>query len=213
MKTLTVVFLVASLCMERASSLECYHCQNVNSHNECTKRTKCSDMDRYCVSFYNQPPGKELSISKWCSPHCPKINAGTKEVNTGISSTCCETDYCNNGGPSSVKTTLSLECYKCQKVPEKSRKYCLIAGSCTPVERVCVSLYNKTADNELYISKWCAKECPKNLAESKTGKYEVKVQCCDKNYCNSGSHDWSNDMKADYATMVLATLAILFEIL
>ncbi|XP_042320766.1 lymphocyte antigen 6E-like [Sceloporus undulatus] len=108
MKSLTVVFLVACLCMERVMSLECYACENVKSHNECTKRTKCSDMDHHCVSFYNHPPGKELSISKWCASHCPKINAGAKGVNAGISSTCCETDYCNSGGPSGVKTSYAI---------------------------------------------------------------------------------------------------------
>ncbi|XP_042320768.1 probable weak neurotoxin 3FTx-Lio1 [Sceloporus undulatus] len=110
-----------------------------------------------------------------------------------------------------VERTSSLQCYKCQKV--KSGKGCLVAGSCTSVEQVCVTLYNKTAGKELYISKWCAKDCPKNLAESKPDKYDVTVECCEKNYCNAGSHNYCNDMKANDAIMVLATMGILFGIL
>ncbi|XP_003223970.2 lymphocyte antigen 6E [Anolis carolinensis] len=108
MKSLAVVLLVAAtLCVERALSLSCYRCENVKFHQNCTQH-RCSDMDQYCVSLYSESPGKDTFISKWCSAVCPTVYTEIKGAKTGFKSACCKTDYCNSGGPSSVKTSYAL---------------------------------------------------------------------------------------------------------
>ncbi|XP_072852574.2 lymphocyte antigen 6E [Pogona vitticeps] len=106
MKALTVMLLASALCLERASSLQCYKCENVKSHADC-KLIRCSDLDRHCVSFYHERAGEATSINKYCAPSCPNFNTEVKG-SSKISSTCCETDGCNSGGPSTVKTSYSL---------------------------------------------------------------------------------------------------------
>ncbi|KAJ7338204.1 hypothetical protein JRQ81_010890 [Phrynocephalus forsythii] len=106
MKTFTAVLLVSALCLETASSLQCFKCENVKAHSDC-KLTRCSDLDRYCVSFYHENSGEVTSINKYCSPVCPSFNT---EVKGGpkVHSNCCETDSCNSGGPSTVRTSYGL---------------------------------------------------------------------------------------------------------
>ncbi|XP_061463051.1 lymphocyte antigen 6E-like [Rhineura floridana] len=105
MKTFTVVLLVvAAFCVERASSLHCYKCENAKSHAECTNTVKCSDMDRFCVAVNNQGPGDNFSINKWCAPQCP-TNFEIKGGKLGYSAQCCETNYCNKGAAGNVKAS------------------------------------------------------------------------------------------------------------
>ncbi|XP_062987440.1 lymphocyte antigen 6E-like [Elgaria multicarinata webbii] len=108
MKAFSAVLLVSALCMGRVSPLSCYRCQNAKNHEECTDYIKCSDMDKYCVTLTHQPVGQDFSISKWCAPDCPNFDTEIKRGKTNITTTCCITDYCNSGGPSSVKTSYAV---------------------------------------------------------------------------------------------------------
>ncbi|XP_077207466.1 lymphocyte antigen 6E-like [Paroedura picta] len=93
MKLLPVVLLVVALSVQRASSLYCYKCENAKYHKDC-KEVKCSDMEIHCVTATSEFSGQNISVSKWCSPTCPKpgeIKGGKRTVD------CCQTDYCNRG--------------------------------------------------------------------------------------------------------------------
>nr|XP_056710606.1 lymphocyte antigen 6E-like [Euleptes europaea] len=103
MKQFPVVLVVAALCVQRATSLWCYQCENAHYHKDC-KEVKCSDMDSYCVTAKNEITGQEVSVSKWCSSTCPKSSekkGGKREVS------CCQSDYCN-GGASGVRSSFAL---------------------------------------------------------------------------------------------------------
>ncbi|KAL8181554.1 UNVERIFIED_CONTAM: hypothetical protein K2H54_006431 [Gekko kuhli] len=104
MKPFPVVLVVAAaLCVQRASSLYCYKCDSTQYHKDC-QEMKCSDMDAFCVTAWNEIPGQNLLVSKWCSPTCPassEIKGGKRKVD------CCKTDYCN-GGASSARGSYAL---------------------------------------------------------------------------------------------------------
>ncbi|XP_044309163.1 lymphocyte antigen 6D-like [Varanus komodoensis] len=108
MKASAVVLLVAALCAGTALSLHCYKCQDAKSHGECKDTVKCMDLDRVCVTLEHRNPAQELLISKWCAPECPAFTSEIKVAKANFSSNCCEMDYCNSGGPSSVKTSHAL---------------------------------------------------------------------------------------------------------
>ncbi|XP_066479262.1 lymphocyte antigen 6E-like [Tiliqua scincoides] len=94
MKTLTVVLLVVTLCMERASSLHCYICENVKSHDEC-RSVRCSDHDVF--------------INKWCSDTCPtQFEGAIKGGDEILRTDCCQEDNCNTGGSVSVKSSYAV---------------------------------------------------------------------------------------------------------
>ncbi|XP_063156359.1 lymphocyte antigen 6E-like [Candoia aspera] len=122
MKHFMVLLLLMSLCTQTVLSLYCFRCDRAKSHADCSSSIKCSDLERYCVSQTQQGPGESLMISKWCSPECPQFITEIKGAN--VSTECCQTDYCNSGGPSSVQSscalvmvaTLASFCYILQKV-------------------------------------------------------------------------------------------------
>ncbi|KAM6458731.1 lymphocyte antigen 6E-like [Liasis olivaceus] len=106
MKHFIVLLLLTSFCTERALSLYCFRCDRAKSHADCTGSIKCSDLDRYCVSHTQQGHGEELMIGKWCSLECPRFSLEVKGAN--ISTECCQTDYCNSGGPGRVQSSCAL---------------------------------------------------------------------------------------------------------
>ncbi|XP_026546026.1 lymphocyte antigen 6E-like [Notechis scutatus] len=100
MKHLIPLSLLIIFSTERGSSLYCFRCDHAKSHADCTSSIRCSDMEKFCMSQMQQGPGEELAISKWCSPKCSRFGLEIKGSN--ISSQCCQSDYCNNGGASSA---------------------------------------------------------------------------------------------------------------
>uniref|UniRef100_A0A8D2LS62 Snake toxin/toxin-like domain-containing protein n=1 Tax=Varanus komodoensis TaxID=61221 RepID=A0A8D2LS62_VARKO len=89
-----------SLCTVHA--LWCYRCENEPSNWNCIKLVKCAETDSYCsttVTTSRQGKDTDYRLSKGCAPTCTENN-----MVTSLGSM----DYCNSGGPSSVKTSHAL---------------------------------------------------------------------------------------------------------
>ncbi|XP_053105193.1 lymphocyte antigen 6E-like [Hemicordylus capensis] len=106
MKTSFAVVLAALLCVERVSSLMCFHCDNAENNWGCMSVKTCSDADNYCITKYlggGMGENHKQSISKGCSPICPEggIDLGLM----AFSVKCCKTSLCNTSGAVSVKSS------------------------------------------------------------------------------------------------------------
>ncbi|XP_077207468.1 lymphocyte antigen 6E-like [Paroedura picta] len=109
MKPTLAAFIAVLLCVERVSSLKCFHCENAESNWECLYIKTCEEEDKYCVTkYFGGGIGEKhsQSISKYCSPSCPK---GAVDLGVlAFSINCCENSFCNTNGAASVKSSVTI---------------------------------------------------------------------------------------------------------
>ncbi|XP_078542483.1 lymphocyte antigen 6E-like [Lissotriton helveticus] len=103
MKAALCSILVAALLVGTANSLTCYGC---TSKMNCFDEKICADNEKYCVTNVTMN-GNDLLIRKYCSTSCVPTTActggpGLHEYH------CCENNYCNFSGATSVKTNYAM---------------------------------------------------------------------------------------------------------
>ncbi|NXE77676.1 LY6E protein, partial [Cochlearius cochlearius] len=93
-----------------AHTLVCFSCSDASSNWACLKPVKCGENENHCVTTYVGVGIGECksgqSISKGCSPICPKGG-----INLGIAAAsvyCCDSFLCNISGSSSVKASYAV---------------------------------------------------------------------------------------------------------
>ncbi|XP_048338580.1 lymphocyte antigen 6E-like [Sphaerodactylus townsendi] len=109
MKATLAAFLAVLLCVERVSSLVCFHCDNESTNWNCLSMKTCDDTDKYCVTKYlggGYGENRKQSISKGCSPMCPQ--GGVDLGVMAFSVKCCETHLCNVSGAAGVKSSFTV---------------------------------------------------------------------------------------------------------
>uniref|UniRef100_A0A098LY58 Lymphocyte antigen 6E-like protein n=1 Tax=Eublepharis macularius TaxID=481883 RepID=A0A098LY58_EUBMA len=109
MKATFAALLAVLLCVERASSLTCFHCDSKESNWNCLNMKKCSETDNYCITKYiggGVGENHKQSISKGCSPNCPQ--AGVDLGIMAFSMKCCNTHLCNVSGAMGVKSSFTV---------------------------------------------------------------------------------------------------------
>ncbi|XP_072855521.1 lymphocyte antigen 6E [Pogona vitticeps] len=104
MKASFALLLAACLSVEKAFSLVCWYCDNVDDNWGCWRWQFCSNSDNYCATTYvgaGIGGYSSQSISKGCVPICPQagINVGL----AAVSVKCCSSSLCNISAASSVK--------------------------------------------------------------------------------------------------------------
>ncbi|XP_042322154.1 lymphocyte antigen 6E-like [Sceloporus undulatus] len=106
MKAYLAALLAALLCVERVSSLMCFHCENAESNWDCISMKSCEPNEKYCITkYFGGGVGEKhkQSISKGCAAMCPQ--GGVDLGLMAFSVKCCETNLCNTSGAFSVKSS------------------------------------------------------------------------------------------------------------
>uniref|UniRef100_A0A452ILU8 UPAR/Ly6 domain-containing protein n=1 Tax=Gopherus agassizii TaxID=38772 RepID=A0A452ILU8_9SAUR len=111
MKLFLAVLLAVVLRAQQADSLWCFTCENQSNNLSCLKITKCSDVDKHCLTTVGYAGigmwTARRRITKKCSPTCPQFN-----INLGIASystTCCKSFLCNLSGKPAPKSVSLLD--------------------------------------------------------------------------------------------------------
>ncbi|XP_015284747.1 PREDICTED: lymphocyte antigen 6E-like [Gekko japonicus] len=108
MKGTLAALIAVLLCVERASSLVCFHCDSMDSNWDCLSMKTCKDTDKYCITKYiggGYGENRKQSISKGCSATCPE--AGLDLGVMAFSIKCCEHSFCNTSGAVGVKSSFT----------------------------------------------------------------------------------------------------------
>ncbi|XP_019409118.1 PREDICTED: lymphocyte antigen 6E-like [Crocodylus porosus] len=94
MKSFLTVLLATVLYVEQAHALLCYTCNAQPSNDGCLVADDCPDNAKYCSTTVSMsPPGSPsgIRITKMCMRMCQE----TFQSHGNVSTTCCQTDYCN----------------------------------------------------------------------------------------------------------------------
>ncbi|XP_019383794.1 PREDICTED: lymphocyte antigen 6E-like [Gavialis gangeticus] len=95
MKSFLTVLLATVLYAEQAHALICYMCNAQTSNDLCMVPDDCPDDAKYCSTTVSMnPPGSSsgIHITKMCMRMCQE----TSQSHGNMSTTCCQTDYCNH---------------------------------------------------------------------------------------------------------------------
>nr|XP_056710803.1 lymphocyte antigen 6E-like [Euleptes europaea] len=109
MKATFAALIAVLLCVERVSSLHCFHCDNEERNINCLNMKQCEATDKYCVTKYlggGFGENRKQSISKGCSAICPQGGVDLGVV--AFSVKCCENSFCNISGAASVKSSFVM---------------------------------------------------------------------------------------------------------
>ncbi|XP_043834631.1 ly-6/neurotoxin-like protein 1 isoform X2 [Dromiciops gliroides] len=89
---LPALFLVATLCVNFAHSLECHVCCGPET---CRAPVECSPTDKYCLitRAINSINPSHILVMKSCAPTCPNSTISTD--GHAISVACCQGNRCN----------------------------------------------------------------------------------------------------------------------
>ncbi|XP_007488480.1 ly-6/neurotoxin-like protein 1 [Monodelphis domestica] len=102
---LPALFLLGTLCVNFAHSLECHVCCGPES---CRAPVECSPTDKYCLitRAINSINPSHILVMKSCSPTCP--NSTISNDGHAISVTCCQGNRCNGKGVADASTSLVI---------------------------------------------------------------------------------------------------------
>ncbi|XP_060098899.1 lymphocyte antigen 6E-like [Heteronotia binoei] len=109
MKATLAAVVTVLLCVERVSSLMCFHCDDQEDNWNCLSIKTCEETDKYCVTKYlggGIGENRKQSISKGCSATCPQ--GGLDLGVMAFSMKCCESSLCNTSGAVSVKSSFAM---------------------------------------------------------------------------------------------------------
>ncbi|XP_073426742.1 uncharacterized protein [Dendrobates tinctorius] len=186
-----------------AHSLKCHTC--VGSDNVCSPievtcpgdNDKCSTTALYVDSF----PCKVQKVFKGCinsTTSSQKISISPNErITLSMQQKFCDSDLCNTKEiPGPNKTQNDLYCHSCISPETTCNSDTMKTMRCMGEQKQCVDMkvvgsFGDIADVNL---KGCGEipSCTQKLAFSSQTS-SVSVQCCNENFCNSGTDSGSED--------------------
>ncbi|XP_059335152.1 prostate stem cell antigen-like [Ammospiza nelsoni] len=105
MKAFLVLLLGALLCVDSASSLQCYSCTSQLSNSKCQTVKTCGE-NNMCKTDVIRVVGLFSIISKGCDSSCDPSYQDFNVGNRNIS--CCSSDLCNANAAGSVRSSYGL---------------------------------------------------------------------------------------------------------
>ncbi|XP_066463176.1 putative uncharacterized protein DDB_G0282133 [Eleutherodactylus coqui] len=186
-----------------ANSLKCHSC--VGNDNDCNptevtcpgENDKCSTTAMYIDSF----PCKVRKIFKGCinsTATTRKLSLSPNEMTTiSLQQEMCDSDFCNTQVVQDPAANANdLYCYSCISPGASCNSDSMNKLGCLGEQKICVDMkvmgsFGDIADVNI---KGCGQipSCKQNLVfASQTSS--VTVQCCDGNFCNSGTDSVTED--------------------
>ncbi|XP_047455195.1 urokinase plasminogen activator surface receptor-like [Mugil cephalus] len=184
-----LILVLGIVLLPEASTLRCYDCYSGPDGN-CTKTAQCPSEKYLCavqryVHYTNGSEDRNDTIRSCALPkECGELSLSYGFDRGVIASKCCNTDLCNTQPVPEITPPVpsGRKCSTCDK------QGCNTTLNCLGNEDRCILLTNYLPGYIMTL-KGCASEaeCRYMQTASVTETTAVEVNCCQEDYCNSGS--------------------------